>query len=208
MTVESRERMTRFDTTMLRMDRPTNHMVISGVVTLAGPVNIEQLMQKLAEPFLAIRRFRQRVERHDGRYWWCDDPNFDPLRHIEHARLAPPGSKEELTSLVSELASRPLDHARPLWNIHIVEDYDDGIAVIVRLHHAIADDTALRGVLLSLTDEIGDLARSAVKGPQRPCTVPAPGSHGATGTRTRLKPDSPGRGHRRGGGTEHVPADG
>ena len=72
---------------MLRMGQPTNHMVICGV-TLAGPVDVDQLILTLAKPFSAIRRFWQRIERHDGRFWWCDDPNFDPLRRIERIRLA------------------------------------------------------------------------------------------------------------------------
>src|SRR5262249_32268296 len=122
--------MSRFDTTMLRMGRPTNPMVISGVITLAGPVNIEHLIRTLTKPFLAIRRFQQRVERHQGRFWWCDDPDFEPATHVERIRLARPDSKQELTTLMSELASRQLDLARPLWRIHIVEEYDGGIAAI------------------------------------------------------------------------------
>ena len=169
--------MTRFDTTMLRMESPTNRMLITIVFTLAGPVDVTRLLLSLADPFL-FRRFGQRVEHHEGRYWWCDDPDFDPLRHFEHIRLPSAAGKAELVALVSELASRPLDRTRPLWHIHIVDDYDAGTAVIFRVHHVIADGLALIGLLLSLS------TGSAVEGLQSSGVLPPSEAAGATGTRS------------------------
>ena len=57
---------------------------------------------------------------------------------------------------MAELAGRPLDRAHPLWEFHIVEDYDGGAAVVVRIHHAVGDGIALVKVLLSLTDDRPD----------------------------------------------------
>jgi diacylglycerol O-acyltransferase len=175
--VKNPERMTRFDTTLLRMESPTNRMIITVVLTLAGPVDVSQVVLSLADPFL-FRRFQQRVEHHDGRYWWCDDPDFDPLRHFERIRLPRPAGKPELVALVSELASRPLDRMRPLWHVHIVDDYDAGIAIIIRVHHAIADGMALMGILLSLA------TGSAAEGLRSPDVPPPSEAAGATGTRS------------------------
>jgi WS/DGAT/MGAT family acyltransferase len=47
----------------------------------------------------------------------------------------------------------PLDAGRPLWEIHLVEGYGSGAALIARMHHCIADGVALARVLLSLADE-------------------------------------------------------
>jgi diacylglycerol O-acyltransferase len=172
--VRNRERMTRFDTTLLRMESPTNCMIITVVLTLAGPVDVPRFVLSLADPFL-FRRFRQRVEHHDGRYWWCDDPDFDPTRHFEPIRLPRPAGKAELVALVSELASRPLDRTHPLWHVHIVDDYDAGTAIIVRVHHAIADGMALMGILLSLA------TGSAVEGLQSAGALPPSEAAGAVG---------------------------
>ena len=60
---------------------------------------------------------------------------------------------------MADLASTPLDPLHPLWQFHIVEDYEGGAAVVARIHHAIADGMALMGVLLSLTDGYVDPAR-------------------------------------------------
>ena len=141
------------DTTWLRMDRPANRMIIVGVLMLAPPADIGRIETTLAERILAFHRFRRRVESRPTGMWWCDDPHFDIARHIKRVRLPRPGGKAELERYVAELASRPLDPARPLWEFQIVEDYEQGAAIVARIHHAIADGIALVDVMLSLTDD-------------------------------------------------------
>jgi len=148
------EQMAPVDATWLRMDRPTNLMVIVGVMKLAGPVKVKALEKALATRLLAYRRFRQRAETRPAGVWWVDDRHFDVSRHIHHIRLPGHGGDEELEQLVGELASTPLDHSIPLWQFHIVEKFQGGAAIIARIHHAIADGIALIGVMLSLTDEM------------------------------------------------------
>jgi diacylglycerol O-acyltransferase len=46
----------------------------------------------------------------------------------------------------------PLDKDRPLWQFHLVEDYQGGSAMMVRIHHCIADGIALIAVTQSLVD--------------------------------------------------------
>jgi WS/DGAT/MGAT family acyltransferase len=147
------EKMQAVDTTWLRMDHPTNRMVILGVLLLQGPVDLTRLERHLADRLLRHQRFRQRVEHSGGSTWWCDDPHFDIGRHIKRAHLPAPGGKQELQNFAAELASRPLDTAHPLWQFHLIEDYEGGVAVVTRIHHAIADGMALIGVMLSLTDD-------------------------------------------------------
>ena len=54
--------------------------------------------------------------------------------------------------------SVPLDPRRPLWQLHYVENFTGGCAIIPRLHHCIADGLALVQVLLSLTDTQPDVS--------------------------------------------------
>ncbi len=146
------ERMSPVDTTWLRMDRPANPMVIIGVLIVEGPVKLDLLEERLAERFLAIPRFRQKVEMRSGEYWWVEDPHFERFRHIRRVRLPGKGGKEELQRYIAELASESLDETRPLWQLRLVEHYEGGAAVVIRIHHAIADGMALVGVMLSITD--------------------------------------------------------
>jgi len=153
----SGERMSPVDTTWLRMDRPNNPMVIVGVIKLAGPVDPGELARTLAERLLVYRRFSQKAVPRAGGLWWIDDDHFDISRHIHHVRLPGAGGDAELEQFVGELAATPLDRAIPLWQYHIVEGFEGGAAVVVRIHHAIADGIALIGVMLSLTDDLHGL---------------------------------------------------
>ena len=69
----------------------------------------------------------------------------------EH-RLPGRGGKHALERLVGELASEPLDPNHPLWTVHFVDKYEGGVAVIFRMHHAIADGMALMDVTMKLVD--------------------------------------------------------
>jgi len=144
------------DTAWLRMDRSVNRMVIVGVMKLHGPVDLDRLARTLSVRLLAYPRFHQRVETSSTGSWWVDDTHFDIARHIKRVRLPGAAGKVELEAFVAELCSQPLDPTHPLWQFHIIEDYEGGVALVPRFHHAIADGMALVAVLLSMTDETPD----------------------------------------------------
>jgi len=161
-----RERMAPVDTTWLRMDRPTNLMVVVGIIVLRGPVDIARLERTLWGRLTAFSRFRQRAETDVTGAWWCDDPQLDIAHHIKRVRLPAPGDQAALEHFVAGLATIPLDRRHPLWQMHIVEDYRDGAAVVVRIHHAIGDGSALVNVFLSLTDARADAPADAPATPR------------------------------------------
>jgi len=151
-----RERVSNVDTAWLRMDDPTNLMMIVGVLTFGEPLPYERLCEIVEERLLRYDRFRQRVvppRTRLGSHYWETDPRFDLDIHLRRAALPEPQDQKMLQQLVSDLMSVPLDPNRPLWQFHLVEEYQGGSALIARLHHAIADGIALMRVLLSLTDD-------------------------------------------------------
>ena len=149
------ERMTKVDTAWLRMDSPSNLMMIVGVWTLKPGVRYEDLCQRVQERLLQYNRFRQRVEEDAAGATWVDDADFDIARHVVREKLPKRAKGQEQSALqdrVGELAMQPLDHKHPLWQIHLVEDYQGGSALLVRIHHCIADGIALISVTMSLVD--------------------------------------------------------
>ncbi|HET6828003.1 MAG TPA: wax ester/triacylglycerol synthase family O-acyltransferase, partial [Ramlibacter sp.] len=85
---------------------------------------------------------------------WVDH-KVDIHEHVVREKLPRhrPGEHEAaLQKRVGELAMLPLHRSRPLWQIHLVEDYNGGSAMIVRIHHCIADGIALITVTMSLVD--------------------------------------------------------
>ena len=143
------------DAAWLRMDRPTNLMVVTGLFFFAEPIEAERIRELLRERLLRYRRFRERVVHGafgGARAELVED--LDVADHVVEARLEGPGDKAGMERYVSELLSRPLDMSRPPWEFHVVQNCVGGTAVVGRLHHCIADGIALMGVILSMTDAI------------------------------------------------------
>ncbi|MGZ5194583.1 MAG: wax ester/triacylglycerol synthase family O-acyltransferase [Ramlibacter sp.] len=149
------ERMTKVDTAWLRMDSPSNLMMIVGVWSLKPPVKYHELCRRVEERLLKYNRFRQRVVEDTAGATWVEDTDFDIERHVLHEKLpkhAKGKAQSALQDRVGELAMQPLDPKHPLWQMHLVEDYEGGSALIVRIHHCIADGIALISVTMSLVD--------------------------------------------------------
>jgi diacylglycerol O-acyltransferase / wax synthase len=164
------------DAAWLRMDDPTNLMMVTGILLFEGRVGLERLRAVIEERLLDFARFRQRVEEPlfgIGLPQWVTDDRFDLDAHLHHVALPAPGDKAALEAFVSDLLGTPLDFSKPLWQIHLVE-HATGSAVVSRIHHAIADGMALIQVLLSLTDTSRRTRRRAAKG--RPRAAPEGGS--------------------------------
>lgn len=147
-----RERMSHVDTAWLRMDRPVNLMQIVGVVIFDGKLDFARLRRVVAHRLLRYRRFRQIAVVEENGAWWVDDPAFSLDAHLRRSLLPAPAGKAELQQFVSELIADPLNPARPRWEFNLVELADGNSAMVVRIHHAIADGIALVSVITSLTD--------------------------------------------------------
>ena len=147
-----REAMSKVDTAWLRMEKPTNLMMITGVLMFGQRLSITALRQLIGERFLAFRRFRQKAVDAGTSCHWETDADFDLEWHVRLTALPGEAGPAELQRLVSQLASTALDHSKPLWQFHLVENYNGGSALIARVHHCYADGIALVQVLLSLTD--------------------------------------------------------
>ncbi len=140
------------DHAWLRMDDPTNLMIINGVLVLGAPVSRERVGRLLTQRLLPISRFRQKVVLTGGDPHWESVPEVDLDAHLVEVTLPAPGGDAELADLVSAQMSEPLDLSRPLWRFLLVQGYGGGSVIFGRLHHCIGDGLALLLVLLSLTD--------------------------------------------------------
>jgi diacylglycerol O-acyltransferase / wax synthase len=149
---EASEPLSAIDHAWLRMDDPTNLMIINGVLVLGGPMDAGAFRSILEKRLLPIRRFRQRVARRNGAPVWEVDRGFDLDAHVLETALPAPGDDEALREVVSALMSEPLALDRPLWRFHLIDGYKGGCVIMGRLHHCIGDGMALLLVLLSLTD--------------------------------------------------------
>ena len=155
------ERMDPVDVAWLHMGRPTNLMVVNTVLWFDVPIDQASVLQVFGERVVSrFRRFRQRAA--DPALtlapWaapeWVDDAGFALAEHVSRTRLPAPGDQRALQQTASDLAGRPLRKDRPLWELHLLDGYGDGGALLLRTHHAIADGGALMQVLLALADPL------------------------------------------------------
>lgn len=153
MSESKREPIAKVDVAWLRMEQPTNLMMITGVIVLDRAVDFESFRELVVQRLLSFRRFGQKAVESPRGCWWEKDRLFDQRAHVLRTALPGAADKAELEELVSQLASTPLDKTKPLWQFHFVENYVAGPAIVARIHHCYADGIALVQVLLSLTED-------------------------------------------------------
>jgi diacylglycerol O-acyltransferase / wax synthase len=74
---------------------------------------------------------------------WRENCEVDFNYHIRPWKVAAPGGRRELDEAIGQIASTRLDRAHPLWEMYFVEGLaNDRIAVVVKIHHALADGVA------------------------------------------------------------------
>jgi WS/DGAT/MGAT family acyltransferase len=141
------------DAAWLHMDRAANPMVVNALVWFDEPLDWEGTREVFRQRIVArFPRFRQRVTEPLGRPAFEDGPQFDLDQHLHRLALPAPGDQATLQELVGDLITPPLDRSRPLWHAYPIEGFGAGCALLVRIHHCIADGIALARVMLSLTD--------------------------------------------------------
>ncbi|MEO8188241.1 MAG: wax ester/triacylglycerol synthase family O-acyltransferase [Burkholderiaceae bacterium] len=148
--------MSAVDTAWLRMDSDKNLMMIVGVYEFDGKLDFARLSDLLRERLVTHRRFRSRVIRDVTGCYWDEVADFDLNDHLHRTKLPGRGTVSDLKKFVGELASQPLDTSKPLWQMQLITNYSGGQALVVRIHHCIADGIALIGVLLALTTDQSD----------------------------------------------------
>ncbi len=143
------------DAAWYHMDGPVNFALITGILLTREPLDFERVRALYRERLARFDRFSQRVVETGfpiaGPHWE-DMPDFDIGQQVHHIALPEPGDRGALADLISDLASLPLDRERPLWQAHVVDNVDGGSALVMRIHHCMADGTAAMAVCRELFD--------------------------------------------------------
>ena len=79
-----------------------------------------------------------------GHPFWIDRPELDVDYHVRVTRVAAPGGREELATVLGQLlGGELLDRSRPLWQLWLVEGLSDSrVALVWKVHHSLADGIA------------------------------------------------------------------
>ncbi|HXZ77527.1 MAG TPA: wax ester/triacylglycerol synthase domain-containing protein [Streptosporangiaceae bacterium] len=130
-----------------------------GVILLfdegAGP-DLTRARRLLAERVPAVPRLRQRLVKVPlgcGGPIWVDDPRFDIRRHVRAVACREPGDEPALLETALSAIMRPLPRTAPLWSAVLVTGpAGNTLALVIVLHHALADGVGGLAVLAELID--------------------------------------------------------
>ncbi|MCR5979818.1 DUF1298 domain-containing protein [Gordonia jinghuaiqii] len=162
---EGGERMTGPDALMLNMESPSTPMHTLKVAILdterrGRPLTLDELADVLPGYLGMFPRATQRLEwarGYSARPFWVPDTDFDVARHLDETWVAGPGERTDLDAVLSELAVRQLDRSHPLWALTLVHGLAGGRqAIVVRVHHAIADGVAALNMFMASTGGAGE----------------------------------------------------
>ncbi len=79
---------------------------------------------------------------------WRENCEVDLAYHVRPYRVDSPGGRRQLDEAVGRIASTPLDRTKPLWEMYFIEGLANGrIAVLGKIHHALADGVASANLL-------------------------------------------------------------
>ena len=152
------ERASSADLAFLAMDTgkvPQQFAVIL-ILDRPGDFSLSELRQIVSDRIVAIPRLRQRLIKVPpgcGRPVWIDDPDFHINRHVRAVPCRAPGDERALLDTALSAIMAPLPRWAPLWSVVLITELaEDATAVVVVLHHVLADGLGGVNVLAALVD--------------------------------------------------------
>jgi diacylglycerol O-acyltransferase len=121
-----------------------------------GIVELKRFSDSIEARVATIPRLRQVLRRPRpglGLPYWCDDPDFRITRHVEVIRLTTALDWDAVIRSTEGILERPLDLAHPLWQMYLIDGPScDRVALVIILHHVLADGIGGLAVLAGLID--------------------------------------------------------
>ncbi|MEU1126714.1 wax ester/triacylglycerol synthase family O-acyltransferase [Streptomyces sp. NPDC005899] len=151
----------------LETDAHPMHLGALAVFSPVPGVAPGELLELLDTRAAAVPRLRMRVR--DvllpvGGAGWFADPDFDVHRHVRRVELGPGDFMAEATRLAGELMEQPLGRGRPPWQMYLLDSAGAGpFAVLVKLHHALADGMRAVAIGAGIFDQIAAAGRGPVR---------------------------------------------
>jgi WS/DGAT/MGAT family acyltransferase len=142
------ERLSGIDASFLYFETPNMHMhVVAAIVfdptTVPGGYSFDRVREMIRSRLHLAKALRRKLAptplnlHHPV---WVEDGDFDLDYHVRRIGCPAPGSEEQLSAIVGDIASRPLDRTRPLWEVWIVEGLENGlVAAVAKMHHCTID---------------------------------------------------------------------
>ena len=151
------KRLRGWDAVLLYSETPNVHMhtLKLAVVELSGlggaTFGVEELRKVIHSRLYKLDPFRWELVDIPFKFhhpMWRENAEVDLEYHVRPYRVDSPGGRRQLDEAVGRIASTPLDRSRPLWEMDLIAGLaNDRIAVLGKIHHALADGVASANLL-------------------------------------------------------------
>lgn len=151
------KRLRGWDAVLLYSETPNVHMhtlklAVIELDDLGGrPFGLDEFKQVIHSRLYKLDPFRYQLVDIPFKFhhpMWRENCEVDLDYHVRPYRVDSPGGRRELDEAVGRIASTPLDRNRPLWEMYFIEGLANGrIAVLGKIHHALADGVASANLL-------------------------------------------------------------
>jgi WS/DGAT/MGAT family acyltransferase len=154
-------RLSGMDASFLYMETPTHHMHVTGALildpsTMKGGYSLDRIKQLIRQRIHLMSQLRRRmvsVPLGIDHPVWIEDPEFNLDQHIHRLTVHAPGTMHELSEVVGDIASTPLDRNLPLWQMYVVEGLEHGhVGLVSKMHHSMIDGVTGADMMAHLLD--------------------------------------------------------
>lgn len=140
---ELNRRLTTLDSVFLYLEKPESPLHIGGTSIFDGHISYDEVIKHIDDRLHLVPRYLQKVVPDPfnlGHPTWENEENFDIKKHIFKVENKKAITQNELMAHAGKVLSGVMDRNKPLWEIHIVENVEDGrSAMITRIHHCMVD---------------------------------------------------------------------
>ena len=156
------------DATFINLETPNAPTHVGGVAIYdqstapGGQVTFKGILANVESRLHLSRCFRQRLVQVPFGFdhpYWIEDADFDLEFHVRHIALPKPGDWRQLCIQVARLHARPLDLARPVWEMYVIEGLDGvedlpagSFAIMTKIHHAAIDGVSGNEMISAIHD--------------------------------------------------------
>jgi len=132
---------------------PRLRSTIMGVWELEREPDPERMRESAIRMATAIPRLHQRVEPGRPRPRWVDVADLDLDLHYSTHQLGGLATMDDALAFAQTWVREPFDRGRPLWRLGLLTGLTGGrAAVVIKVHHAIADGIGMVLMLAAFTD--------------------------------------------------------
>lgn len=140
---ELNHRLSSLDATFLYLEKKECPLHIGSTSVFEGEVSLKDLQKHIADRLHLIPRYTQKVVPDPfniAHPTWEEAEDFNIKNHIFEINSKKKVSHEDLTRIAGEQLTDVMDRSKPLWELFLINNLEDGkSAMIAKVHHCMVD---------------------------------------------------------------------